>query len=87
MTGEEEERDAVAEQEGGETEAPGVWSEGGKENNDEDRGDGGPGRREKSPPLQFQTYKEAVKKYYLHHTDNYMVGRIKKQQQHTGQQN
>lgn len=28
------------------------------------------------PPLRRHTYKEAVKKFYLHYTDNNMVGRL-----------
>lgn len=72
MGGEEEEQeeeggDAVEEQEGGgETEGPDAASE--------NVGDGGKGRKAKNPPLRFQKYKEAAKKYYLHHTDNDMVG-------------
>ncbi|XP_051265270.1 general transcription factor 3C polypeptide 2 [Dicentrarchus labrax] len=65
--GEEKEGDAVKEQEEGETEGLDAESEEGNENENGRRG-----KKDKSPPLRFQTYKEAVKKYYLHHTDNDM---------------
>ncbi|XP_019108923.1 general transcription factor 3C polypeptide 2 [Larimichthys crocea] len=71
MGGEEEEQeeeggDAVEEQEGGgETEGPDAASE--------NVGDGGKGRKAKNTPLRFQKYKEAAKRYYLHHTDNDMT--------------
>lgn len=76
---EEEEGGAVEEQEGEETEAPDAASEGGNGNNNENGRDGGRAKTDKSPPLRFRTYKEAVKKYYLHHTDNNMVGRFRNQ--------
>ncbi|KAM7395967.1 hypothetical protein PAMA_007308 [Pampus argenteus] len=66
--GVEEERDGVEEQDGEEMEGADAESEEGNESNNED----GRGRKDKSSPLLFQTYKEAVKKYYLHHTDNDM---------------
>lgn len=71
---EDEEGGAVEEQEGGETEGPDPGSEGGNENSNGNRRDGGRGRKGSRPPLRFQTYREAVKKYCLHHTDNNMVG-------------
>ncbi|XP_042359170.1 general transcription factor 3C polypeptide 2 [Plectropomus leopardus] len=67
---EQEEGDAAEEQKGGETEGPDVGSEEGNENsngNGRDRG-----RKDQFPPLRFQKYKEAVKKYFLHHTDSNM---------------
>ncbi|XP_044024943.1 general transcription factor 3C polypeptide 2 [Siniperca chuatsi] len=73
MGGVEEEGDAVEEQEGGDTEGPDAGSEGGNENDNENTRDGGRRRKDKTPPLQFQTYKEAVKKYCLHLTDNNML--------------
>lgn len=76
---EEEEEDATEEQEGGETEGPDAASEGGNENDNENGKDGGRGRKDKNPPLRFQTYNEAVKKYFLHLSDNDMVGRFKNQ--------
>lgn len=69
---EEEEGAAAEEQEGGETEGPGGGSEGGNENDNVN----GRGGKDDSSPLRLQTYKEAVKKYCLHHTDNDMVGRF-----------
>ncbi|XP_070782154.1 general transcription factor 3C polypeptide 2 [Enoplosus armatus] len=69
---EEEEGDAVEEQEGGDGEGPDAESEAGNDNDNENGRDGGRRRKDKSPPLRFQTYKEAVKKYCLHHTDNDM---------------
>ncbi|XP_029352864.1 general transcription factor 3C polypeptide 2 [Echeneis naucrates] len=64
----EEEKQAVGgageEQEGGETHQQDPGSEGRSENG---------GRNNKYPPLQFQTYKEAVKKYSLHHSDKDML--------------
>ncbi|XP_041815137.1 general transcription factor 3C polypeptide 2 [Chelmon rostratus] len=69
---EDEEGGAVEEQEGGETEGPDPGSEGGNENSNGNRRDGGRGRKGSRPPLRFQTYREAVKKYCLHHTDNNM---------------
>lgn len=74
MGGVEEEGDAVEEQ-GGDSEGPDAGSEGGNENDKENRGDGGRRGKDKCPPLRFQKYKEAAKKYYLHHTDGNMVGR------------
>lgn len=79
MGGVEEEGGAVEEQKGGETEAPDAASEGGNGNSNENGRDGGRARKDKFPPLRFQTYKEAAKKYYLHHTDNNMVGRSRNQ--------
>ncbi|XP_005464867.1 general transcription factor 3C polypeptide 2 isoform X2 [Oreochromis niloticus] len=64
MGGEEEEGNAVEEQQGGETEEPDATQEAGNENDSEG---GRVGR--KCPPLKFQTYKEATKKYCLHYTD------------------
>ncbi|XP_071323756.1 general transcription factor 3C polypeptide 2 isoform X2 [Trachinotus anak] len=63
MGGVEEEGGAAEEQAGGETEERDTGSNGG----DKTRA-----RNNKYPPLQFQTYKEAVKKYCLHYTDNNM---------------
>lgn len=71
---EEEEEDAVKTQEGEATEEPAAQSDGGKENDNEKEGEGGENRRDESPALRFETYKEAVKKYCLHHADNDMVG-------------
>ncbi|XP_067428686.1 general transcription factor 3C polypeptide 2 [Thunnus thynnus] len=68
----EERTDAVEEQEREETEGADAQSEEGNESNNENGREGGRGRKDKSPPLLFQTYKEAVKKYYLHHTDSDM---------------
>ncbi|KAM6906758.1 general transcription factor 3C polypeptide 2 [Lycodopsis pacificus] len=65
---EEEEGDAVEEQDGGETEGPDAASAGGSEN----RRDGGRGRKDGCPPLESQTYKEAVKRNWLQHTDSDM---------------
>nr|XP_046228665.1 general transcription factor 3C polypeptide 2 isoform X2 [Scatophagus argus] len=73
---EEEEGEAVEEQGGGgggETGGLDAGAEGGNENNNENRRHGGCGRRDENPPLRFQLYKEAVRKYYLHLTDNNMV--------------
>lgn len=67
IEGVEEEREAAEEQDGEEME--GADAEEGNENNNENV------RKDKSPPLRFQTYKQAVKKYFLHHTDSDMVGR------------
>lgn len=68
----EEEGGDVEEQEGGETEAPEAAPEGG--NSDQTGSHGGRARNDPFRPLRFQTYKEAASKYYLHHTDNNMVG-------------
>uniref|UniRef100_A0A8D3C8W2 General transcription factor IIIC, polypeptide 2, beta n=1 Tax=Scophthalmus maximus TaxID=52904 RepID=A0A8D3C8W2_SCOMX len=58
-------------------------SEGGEENDDESGREGRRprrrGRNNKRPPLRFQTYKEAVKKYCLHHTDTDMATFAKKE--------
>lgn len=73
---EEEEENAVKTQEGGVTEESCSQSDGGTGNDHEkerEEEEGGGGRAE-SPTLQFETYKEAVKKCYLHHTDYNMVG-------------
>lgn len=69
MGGEEEEGNAVEEQQGEETEEPDATQEAGNENDSEG---GRIGR--KCPPLKFQTYKEATKKYCLHYTDFDFVG-------------
>ncbi|XP_068565139.1 general transcription factor 3C polypeptide 2 [Cebidichthys violaceus] len=63
-----EEGDAVEEQEGGESEGPDAGSAGGNENGR----DGGRGRKDERPPLKCQTYKEAVKRNWLHHADSDM---------------
>lgn len=60
---------AAAEQKGGEADPDG--GSGGSHENESDRA--APGN-ESVLPLQFQTYKEAARKYYLQHTDNNMVG-------------
>lgn len=67
-----EDGNAVEEKEGGETED--AESEGGNENDNRNGGGGESGRKDKGPPLRFQTYKEAVKRYCLLHTDFNMVG-------------
>ncbi|GAA6235645.1 general transcription factor 3C polypeptide 2 isoform X1 [Lates japonicus] len=71
MGGAEEERgDAAEEQEGGgEREERDAGSEGADENDNANGRGGGKGRNNKNPPLRFQTYKEAVKKYSLLHAD------------------
>ncbi|XP_073348340.1 general transcription factor 3C polypeptide 2 [Pagrus major] len=69
---EEQEGDADEEQEGGETEGAEAGSEGGIESNNDNGRDGGRGRKDRGPPLRFQTYKEAVKKYSLLLMDNDM---------------
>ncbi|XP_022624983.1 general transcription factor 3C polypeptide 2 [Seriola dumerili] len=68
MPYDESEKENQDQQEGGEAEELDTGSEGGNENREE----GGRGGNDKYPPLRFQTYKEAVKKYCLHHTDNDM---------------
>lgn len=73
----EEEGDAAEAQEGGAMEESGAQSDRGNENDHEQEregGGGGGGSKDESPSLRFETYKEAVKKYYLHHTDYDMVG-------------
>lgn len=71
----EEEGNAVEAQEGGATEESCAQSDRGNENdNENEREEGGRGRQSESPTLRFETYKEAVKKCYLHHTDYDMVG-------------
>ncbi|KAM9840071.1 general transcription factor 3C polypeptide 2 [Aulostomus maculatus] len=62
---EEERGDAVGEREGA-----GAASEGGNEENWERGGDRGGGGTGGDHLLPFQTYKEAVKRYYLQHEDN-----------------
>ncbi|XP_070844275.1 general transcription factor 3C polypeptide 2 [Chaetodon trifascialis] len=69
---EEEEGAAVEEQAGGEREGADPGSEGGNESRNGNGRDGGRGRKDSCPRLRFQTYKEAVRKYCLHHTDNNM---------------
>lgn len=69
---EEQEEDATEELEGGETEGPDAASERGNENTNEN-GIGGRSRKENSPRLRFQKYKESVKKYFIHLTDNDML--------------
>ncbi|KAG7509092.1 general transcription factor 3C polypeptide 2 [Solea senegalensis] len=67
---EEEEEVAAEEQEAGERD---TGSEGVDENGTENRRGGrGIGQNNKCPPLRFQTFREAVKKYCLHHTDTDM---------------
>ncbi|XP_045917285.1 general transcription factor 3C polypeptide 2-like [Micropterus dolomieu] len=80
MGGVEEEGDAVEEQ-GGDSEGPDAGSEGGNENDKENRGDGGRHGKDKCPPLRFQKYKDAAKKYYLHHTDGNMLTFIASEKQ------
>lgn len=72
----EEEGNAVEAQEGGATEESCAQSETGNENDNEKETEegGGGGRSAESPTLRFETYKEAVKRRYLHHTDYDMVG-------------
>lgn len=74
---EEQEGDADEEQDGGETQGAEAVSEGGNENSNENGRNGGRGRKDRAPPLRFQTYKEAVKKYSLLLMDNDLVGRFK----------
>ncbi|XP_068199205.1 general transcription factor 3C polypeptide 2 [Antennarius striatus] len=68
---EEEERDAV-EEEGREAEGSGAGSEGGNEGfSGNEKGAEGSRVNTNLPP-RLQTYREAVKKYYIHHRDNNM---------------
>lgn len=69
-----EELGASEEQEGGEAQAPDAASKQGDSSNNESGGNGGRARRDEFPPLKFQTYREAADKYYLHLSDNNMVG-------------
>nr|XP_020473904.1 general transcription factor 3C polypeptide 2 isoform X1 [Monopterus albus] len=69
--GVEEEEDAVEEQEEGKTEEADAGSDG-NENDSENRRGGGRCRKDKTPPLYVQKYKESVKKYSLHLIDNNM---------------
>ncbi|XP_070705564.1 general transcription factor 3C polypeptide 2 [Pempheris klunzingeri] len=69
---ENQETGGAEEQEGEETDGPDGGSEGGNENDNENGGEGRRGRKDNGLPLRFPTYKEAVKKYYLQHTDNDM---------------
>ncbi|XP_069028468.1 general transcription factor 3C polypeptide 2 [Embiotoca jacksoni] len=41
-----------------------------EEEGEREEAEGGRARKNKSPPLQRRTYKEAVKKFSIHHTDN-----------------
>lgn len=69
---EQEEREAVEEQDEGAAEASEAAPEGGTDGGDSINR---PQRRpRKFPPLRFQTYKEASRKYSLHHEDNNLVG-------------
>ncbi|XP_059213002.1 general transcription factor 3C polypeptide 2 [Centropristis striata] len=68
--GGEENGDGAEEQQEGETEGPDGGSEGGTEIDNESGGDRGRATKDKSPPVRFQTYREAVKKYTIHHTDS-----------------
>lgn len=70
------EMEGAEEAEGGETEQSEAAPEGVNGNNNESRRDGGRARKGQFAPLRFQTYKDAVKKYYIQLTDNNMVGRI-----------
>lgn len=79
MGGGEAEDGAAAEQKGGEAEGDG--GSGGSHGNNSDRAAATAGA-EGVLPLQFQTYKEAARKYYLQHTDNNMVGGPPHQSQH-----
>ncbi|XP_026174751.1 general transcription factor 3C polypeptide 2 isoform X2 [Mastacembelus armatus] len=72
MRGVDKEGEAVGEREGGEKGVSGVGSDGGNEKDNENERGGGRNRSDESLPVPFQTYKEAVKKYSLHHTDNNM---------------
>lgn len=77
MGGREEDDGAAAGQKGGEAERDG--GSGGSRGNESD---GAAAGNESVLPLQFQTYKEAAKKYYLQHTDNNMVGALRHLNQH-----
>lgn len=74
-----EELGTSEEQEGGEAQAPDAASKQGNSSNNERGGNGGRARRDEFPPLKFQTYKEVADKYYLHLSDNNMVGRSRNQ--------
>lgn len=69
--GAEEDGNAGEEQRRGETEEADAAQEGGNEN-----GNGGGRVRQKCPPMRFQPYDEAAKKYCLHYTDYDLVGFI-----------
>lgn len=60
---------------GGATEGLDAASEGNNESSNEKGSEGEKGGKYDGPPLQDQTYREAVKKYYLHLKDSDMVGR------------
>lgn len=77
MGGGEEDDGAAAGQKGGEAER-----DGGSGGSRGDESDGAAAGNESVLPLQFQTYKEAAKKYYLQHTDNNMVGALRHLNQH-----
>ncbi|XP_074541915.1 general transcription factor 3C polypeptide 2 [Halichoeres trimaculatus] len=69
---EEEEGDSAEEQEGEETEGQN-GSEGGNENSNENRGGGRRAGRTKNPLLRLRKYRQAAKRYFLHHADNNML--------------
>ncbi|XP_074471258.1 general transcription factor 3C polypeptide 2 isoform X2 [Sebastes fasciatus] len=72
MGGDEEEEeeggDAVEETDGPDA-GPDAGPEAGNQNHHEHRRTGGRRRTDERPPLQFQPYREAVKRFWLHHTD------------------
>ncbi|KAK2855921.1 hypothetical protein Q5P01_004656 [Channa striata] len=68
-TGAEEEREAVHEQDGGNQQESDAQPDDGHENKIQKRGEEESNRTDESPTLQFETYKEAAKKFVLHHTD------------------
>lgn len=77
MGGGEEDGGAAAEQKGGEAEPDG--GSGGSHENESGRAAAG---NQSVLPLQFHTYKEAARKYYLLHSDNNMVGGLPHHNQH-----
>ncbi|XP_034435734.1 general transcription factor 3C polypeptide 2 isoform X2 [Hippoglossus hippoglossus] len=68
---------------GGEVGEQDPGSEAGDENVDENGREGRRGRNNTSPPLRFQTYKEASKKYCLHHSDGNMLSFVGSEKQAT----
>ncbi|XP_071386680.1 general transcription factor 3C polypeptide 2 isoform X1 [Centroberyx affinis] len=71
--GEEENRETAGSEEGGgEAERTDAGAEGEKESDDGRGGESGRGREDEGLPQPSQTYREAVKKYYLHYSDNDM---------------
>lgn len=72
MGGGGEDDGAAAERKGGEAEPDG--GSGGS--------DGAAAGNQSVLPLQFHTYKEAARKFYLQHSDNNMVGGLRRHSQH-----